>query len=267
MSWRYGPLVLTAAVCLAAPWLAPIDPVAQDREAVDTPPGPRHWLGTDGYGRDLWSRLIHGGRWSLGIGAAATAVAAAIGLAAGTVSGYFGGRIDRVAMALTELMLTMPWLYLLVGARALLPLELPPRTAFAMLVFLIALVSWARLARLIRGQVLSLRERAYVEAARGFGVPAWTILRRHIVPDTFGILSSQVLILLPRFVLAEVTLSYLGLGAGEPDPGWGGLILPVKQAYLLPAHWWRALPALLMIPFFSSLAIAARDAARKAAVR
>lgn len=264
MKLRYVPLTATFALCLCAPAVAPIDPSAQDREAANTAPNRTHWLGTDGYGRDLWSRFVHGGRWSLGIGASATALVMMIGTGAGTVAGYFGGRIDRAAMAMVELLLSMPWLYLLVGARALLPLDMPPRAAFAMLVLLIALVSWARLARLVRGVVLSLREREYVAAARGFSVPDSVILRRHILPGTLGILSSQVLILLPRFVLAEVTLSYLGLGTGEPDPGWGGLILPVKQAYLLPLQWWKALPALLMTPFFASLAITARDAARKA---
>jgi peptide/nickel transport system permease protein len=128
---------------------------------------------------------------------------------------------------------------------------------------LIAAVSWARPARLVRGVVLSLGERGYVQAARGFGVPPWTIFRRHVLPGTWGLLAAQTLVLFPRFVLAEVTLSFLGLGVGEPDPNWGGLILGLKQAYLLREQWWRLLPAGLMMPLFLSCAIAARVAARR----
>src|ERR1017187_5617340 len=128
---------------------------------------------------------------------------------------------------------------------------------------LIALVSWARPARLVRGLVLSLSERGYVEAAQGFGVPGFRIFLRHVLPGTLGLLAVQTLVLFPRFVLAEVTLSFLGLGVGEPEPSWGGLILGLKQAYLLHEQWWRLLPVGLMAPLFISCAVAARVAARR----
>ena len=125
------------------------------------------------------------------------------------------------------------------------------------------MINWARPARLARGLVLSLSQKGYVEAARGFGVPGWKILARHIFPGTTGALVAQALSLMPRFVLAEVTLSFLGLGAGEPHPSWGGLIVPLKQIYLLRNHWWIMLPSVLMLPFFASFALVSRDLERR----
>jgi peptide/nickel transport system permease protein len=166
-------------------------------------------------------------------------------------------------MRVGDLVLSLPWLYVLIGLRALLPLAMPPRMAVAAMLFLIAAVSWARPARLVRGVVLSLAERGYVQAARGFGVSDWKVFLRHVLPGTWGLLAAQTLVLFPRFVLAEVTLSFLGLGVGEPEPSWGGLILGLKQAWLLREQWWRLLPVCLMAPLFLSCAMAARVAARR----
>ncbi len=256
-------IVVILLTLAAGPWLCPADPIAQDRGAAGTGPSPRHWLGTDDYGRDLAARFLYGGRWSVLAGGAGTLVALALGWTAGCAAGFAGGIADTLVMAVSEWFMTVPWLYVLVAARAAMPLSLPPRTAMLAIVLLIAALNWARPARLSRGLVLSLSHKGYVEAARGFGVPRWRILVDHIFPGTTGALVAQALSLLPRFVLAEVTLSFLGLGAGEPYPSWGGLIVPLKQAYLLRDHWWIMLPVVLMVPFFASFALVSRQIERK----
>lgn len=256
-------LALIVALLAAGPLLAPYDPIEQHREIANTGPSTHHWLGTDEYGRDILSRFLTGGSWSILIGISATALVLIFGWSVGGVAGFKGGWLDQLLMRLAELMLSLPWVYVLVGLRALLPLDTKPRSAVAIMLFVIALVSWARPARLVRGLVLSLSRRGYVEAARGFGVPEWKIFLRHVFPGTLGALSAQALVLFPRFVLAEVTLSFLGLGVGEPEPSWGGLILRVQQAYLLPEQWWRLLPVVFMLPLFISCALAARNLARR----
>jgi peptide/nickel transport system permease protein len=246
-----------------AGWIAPLDPIYQDRASPSAAPSRTHWLGTDDYGRDVWSRYLYGTRWSVSVGLCATALVMLLGWAIGGLAGFQGGWVDWILMQITELFLVIPWLYLLIAVRAAMPLNLSPRRAFAILLFAIALTSWARPARIVRGLVLSLREKEYVQAALGFGVGGLTTFFRHVAPGTYGLLATQTLLLLPRFILAEVTLSYMGLGLGEPEPSWGTMILPLKQVYLLRDEWWRVLPLLLMIPFFAGLAMLARTLERK----
>ena len=213
--------ILPLIAALAADWIAPYDPVYQDRAAASAPPSHTHWLGTDEYGRDLWSRYLHGTRWSVSVGLCAAALVLLLGWTIGGIAGFQGGWVDWLAMHAAELFLVIPWLYLLIAVRAALPLNLAPRRAFAVLLFAIALTGWARPARLVRGMVLSLRRKEYVEAALGFGANGIATFFRHVAPSTYGLLATQALLLVPQFVLAEVTLSYMGLGLGEPEPSMG----------------------------------------------
>lgn len=235
------------------------DPLAQHRDQTQAPPSADHWFGTDDYGRDVWSRFVHGGRWSVGIGVSATALCLILAC-------IFGGTAGASTIAgpaivwLADVFLCLPWLYLLIGVRAILPLEAEPRAAFAMLLLLLACTGWARPAKLVRGRVLELRERGYVRAAIRFGVAKTVVFVRHILPGALDLLTAQGLLLLPRFVLAELTLSFLGAGASEPHPTWGSLIIPLKQIYLLETQWWRVLPLLAMVPFFAMSAWAGRIA-------
>jgi ABC-type dipeptide/oligopeptide/nickel transport system permease subunit len=257
--------VLAAFLALhaAGPFLAPHNPLLQNRDLINAAPSRAHWFGTDEFGRDTFSRYLAGGSWSVLAGAAATFVVLLISWSAGSVAGFRGGWPDHAIMRLGDLFLSLPWLYVLIGLRAVLPLQMRPRTSVALMLLVMAAVSWARPARLVRGVVLSLSQRGYVEAARGFGVPERSIVFRHLLPGTYGVLLTQALILFPRFVLAEVTLSFLGLGVGEPEPSWGGLILALKQIYLLQKYWWRLIPVCLMLPLFFSCTSAARLAERR----
>lgn len=242
--------------------------VSSDVHLFGTPqPAQIFLLGSDAYGRDVFSRVLYGGQVSLLAGLLATGLTVALGLLVGTLAGYYGGWLDDILMRGAELFLALPWLYLLFAIRAFLPLEIRPAQAFLMLVVIIGAIGWARPARLIRGVVLSARERDYVRAARGFGASDFYLLRRHVLPQTFGLLLTQGVILVPQYVLAEVTLSFLGLGVGEPVPSWGNLLSDLQQYHVLASYWWMFLPAGVLLPFFLGyLALASALHERRKAV-
>src|SRR6266446_5397516 len=207
-------------------------------------------LGTDAYGRDQFSRLLYGGQISLLAGLLGAACTLSIGLCVGAAAGYFGGWRDDTLMRVAELFLALPWLYLLFALRAFLPLSLSPLKAFFLIVAVIGAVGWARPARLVRGVVLSAKERDFVRAARGFGAPTRYLLWRHVLPETSSVLLTQAAILIPQYVLAEMTLSFLGLGVPEPLASWGNLLANLQQYSVLTSYWWMYLPALAIVPFF-----------------
>src|SRR6266700_6141158 len=177
-------------------------------------------LGSDGYGRDEFSRLLYGGQISLAAGLLATLLSLAVGTIVGTVSGYYGKWVDESLMGTAELFLSLPWFYFLIAVRAFLPLHLSPAETFLLLLCVIGLIGWARPARLVRGLLLSARSRNFVSAARGFGASDFYLLHRHIFPETFGVLLTQAALLVPQYVAAEATLSFFGLGVSEPVPSW-----------------------------------------------
>ena len=207
-------------------------------------------LGTDAYGRDQFSRLLFGGQVSLFAGLLGAGVTLFIGLSIGAVAGYYGGWRDSLLMRVAELFLALPWLYLLFALRAFLPLAVSPLEAFFLITAVFGAVGWARPARLVRGVVLSAKERDFVRAARGFGASNGYLLRRHILPETSSVLLTQAAILIPQYVLAEMTLSFLGLGVPEPVPSWGNLLSGLQQYSVLVSYWWMYLPAVIMVPFF-----------------
>jgi peptide/nickel transport system permease protein len=207
-------------------------------------------LGSDGYGRDQFSRLLFGGQVSLLAGLLGAGLTLVIGLCFGAVAGYYGGWRDDLLMRIAELFLALPWLYLLFAVRAFLPLAVRPLEAFFLIVAVIGAVGWARPARLVRAVVLSTKERDFVRAARGFGAGGAYLLRHHILPETTSVILTQAVILVPQYVLAEMTLSFLGLGVPEPVPSWGNLLSNLQQYSVLVSYWWMYLPALVMVPFF-----------------
>ena len=200
-------------------------------------------FGSDSYGRDEFSRLLYGGQISLLAGLLATFVSLAAATLIGTVAGYYGKWVDDSLMGTGELFLSLPWFYFLVGARAFLPLHVSPTATFLLLIGVIGLIGWARPARLVRGVVLSARNRNYVLAARGFGGSDLYLLRRHILPETFGILLTQAALLVPQYVAAEATLSFFGLGISEPVPSWGNMLSTLQQYYVLVSYSWLLAPA------------------------
>jgi peptide/nickel transport system permease protein len=213
-------------------------------------PGKIFLMGSDGYGRDQFSRFLYGGQISLLAGLIAAALAVSLGLVLGGLAGFYGGWIDNMLMRGGELFLALPWLYLLFAVRAVLPLHVTDSQVFLLLVAVMGLIGWARPARLIRGVVLSAKERNFVVAARGFGASDGYLLCRHVLPQTGGVVLTQIALLIPQYILAEVTLTFLGLGVGEPMPSWGSLLSSLQQFSVLSSYWWMFLPALLLMPLF-----------------
>ena len=215
-----------------------------------TDSGRIYLLGSDAYGRDQFSRILYGGQTSLLAGLLGASLTLLLGVSIGVMAGYYGGWRDGLLMRLAELFMALPWLYLLFALRAFLPLAVSPVEAFLLVILVMGTVGWARPARLVRGVVLSAKERDFVRAARGFGASDWYLLWRHILPATSSVLLTQAAILVPQFVLAEMTLSFLGLGVPEPVPSWGTLLATLQQYSVLVSYWWMYLPALAIVPFF-----------------
>jgi peptide/nickel transport system permease protein len=205
------------------------------------------FVGSDAFGRDEFSRLLFGGQISLAAGLLATLLTLATAAVIGTVSGFYGGWIDESLMGVSELFLSLPWLYFLLGVRAFLPLHVSPVGTFLLLIGVIGLIGWARPARLVRGVVLSARTGNHVAAARGFGGSDLYLLRRHILPETFGVLLTQAALLVPLYVAAEATLSFFGLGVSEPVPSWGNMLATLQHYSVLVSYGWLLAPAAALV--------------------
>jgi len=204
-------------------------------------------LGTDAYGRDEFSRILWGGQISLAAGLLATILTLITATLIGIISGYCGSWVDESLMGSAELFLSLPWLYFLLMVRALLPLHVSPTATFFLLIGVIGIIGWARPARLVRGIVLTARTHNYVLAARGFGATDSYILRRHIFPETLGVLLTQAALLVPAYVAAEVTLSFFGLGVSEPTPSWGNMMSSLQQYSVLVSYGWLMAPAAALV--------------------
>jgi peptide/nickel transport system permease protein len=211
------------------------------------PPARIFLAGTDDYGRDQFSRILYGGQVSVAVGLLATSMSLCLGLLIGLFAGYYGKWADDIAMRGAELFLVLPWLYVLLAVRAFLPLHASPIQVFLLLVTVIGTIGWARPARLIRGVVLSAKSHKYVLASRGFGASDLHILRKHILPDTYGILLTQAALLVPQYIAAESALSFLGLGLSEPTPSWGNLLANLQRYHVLVSDWWMFAPALALV--------------------
>src|SRR5438046_8015933 len=257
-----GVLYLSA---LCAGFLAPYDPAAQARELAFSPPTRLHVLGTDGFGRDQFSRLLYGARISLLAGPLGAAVSIAGGLILGGAAGFLGGWIDALIMRAAELFLAVPWFYLLFAVRMLMPLRVEPEQAFAMILLVIAVVGWARPARLIRGMVRSARTRDYVVAARGLGASTPYMIRTPVLPQVLGIALAQAAVLAPQYILAEATLSFFGLGVGEPVPSWGNMLAVLQRYDVLSSYWWMFVPGVALVPVFLLYYVLADDLHQRAA--
>ncbi len=207
-------------------------------------------FGSDEYGRDVFSRLLYGGQISLVAGLLAASLALGLGTILGGLAGFYGGWADEICMRVAELFLALPWLYLLLAVRATLPLHIDPVQAFLFLVVVIGMVGWARPARLIRGIVLSGKLREHVLAARAFGASDSYLLRRHVLPQAAGVVFAQLAVLIPQYILAEVTLSFFGLGVGEPVPSWGNMLAAAQRYDVLTSYWWMFLPGIALSPVF-----------------
>jgi ABC-type dipeptide/oligopeptide/nickel transport system permease subunit len=228
-------LVLGAilAISLAPGFLPATSYTEQHRELIDTAPSSRFPLGTDDLGRDRLVRLLYATRISLLLAAAAALGALLLAVMAGGAAGYLGGWFDRFMVRAIDLMLSLPWLFLLIAARALLPLNASPETSLLVTYFLLALLGWAAPARVVRAGVRSFRESDFVLQARALGCPEARVLLRHILPNLRPVLLAQFWTSIPIFILAEANLGFLGLSASEPFPTWGNLLRELQSPLML----------------------------------
>jgi peptide/nickel transport system permease protein len=210
-------------------------------------PGKFNLLGTDDQARDQFSRLLFGGRVSLSIGLVGIAISFPLGLLVGGISGYYGGITDSVLMRLVEVLMTIPSLYLLVALAAVLPPGLTSAQRFLLIILITSFISWASLARVIRGEVLSIKEREFVQAARAMGGKSIYIILRHILPQTASYVIIAATLTIPSFIVAESVLSLIGLGIQQPDPSWGNMLSLATNASVLVLQPWLIWPPAILI--------------------
>lgn len=214
-------LVIIASLIVMAlltPWIAPYGYEQQNIILGASPPSTKHWLGTDVLGRDMLTRLMYGGRISLMVGFIATAVALTIGVIYGTVAGYMGGRIDAAMMRLVDILYALPFMIFIILLMVIFGRNI-------LLLFLaIGAVEWLTMARIVRSQVLTLRHQEFIQAAISIGLSRWTIIRRHLIPNTLGPIIVYATLTIPSVMLLEAFLSFLGLGIQPPQSSWGLLI-------------------------------------------
>jgi ABC-type dipeptide/oligopeptide/nickel transport system permease subunit len=225
--------VVVAAVILAAlfaPWLSPFDPNAQDLDAGLSGPSASHLLGQDKLGRDMLSRLIHGSRISVAVGLGTVSISLAIGLLVGAVSGFAGGKADHLFMRLADILLAFPGILLAIGMTAV----MGPSLRNVLLA--LSLMGWVGIARLVRGQVIKVKEMEFVQSARAAGNPPVRLLLAHILPNSISPILVEATFGIARAIVAEAGLSFLGLGVAPPSPSWGAMINEGRHLLFIAPH-------------------------------
>jgi oligopeptide transport system permease protein len=234
-------LTLITLAAIFAPWLSPhpFDEVYWDQIGMPPDAANAHWFGTDNNGRDLFVRTLYGARVSLAVGVAATLVSLVIGVAYGAVAGFVGGKVDEVMMRFVDILYALPFMFFVIILMVVFGRNI-------VLVFLaIGAVEWLTMARIVRGQTLSVKRKEFIEAAHAAGVSGWTIIRRHIVPNVLGPVIVFVTLTVPEVIIIESFLSFLGLGVQEPYTSWGVLISE-GAGQMESAPWMLVFPALFL---------------------
>lgn len=229
-------------IALLAPFLAPYDPIAQENIAQTSylPPSAAHWLGTDQFGRDILSRILYGARISLSIAFIAVGISITLGTLLGAIAGYMGGKVDAAIMRFTDMVLAFPRLVLLIIIIALFS------PSIALIIIVLGLTQWPSTARVVRGEVLSLRERDYIHAAQALGMSRTRIILRHLIPNVLAPVIVSATLGLGNTIVLEAGLSFLGLGVQPPTPSWGNMVADGRQN-LIGAWWVATFPGLAIV--------------------
>jgi peptide/nickel transport system permease protein len=227
-------------VAIFASVISPFDPAQIDQDNLLVPPSPKHLMGTDSLGRDLFSRIVFGARISLSIGIIAVGIATIIGIILGSIAGFYGRWIGSVIMRFVDLMLCFPTLFLILAVVAIL------EPSIFNIMIIIGLTSWMGTARLIRAEILSLKEREFIQAARAIGASNFRIILRHLIPNAIGPVLISAILGIAGAILVESALSFLGLGVQPPVPSWGNILIEAKST--LGIAWWLTLyPGLFIL--------------------
>nr|WP_225221010.1 oligopeptide ABC transporter permease [Bacillus norwichensis] len=240
----FGAIVLAIIILSAilAPLIAPYNPGTTDLANKLAPPSSENWLGTDRFGRDIFTRLLFGGRISLLVGFGSVAGALLIGTTIGAIAGYYGGMIDSVLMRFVDVIISIPTIFLLITIVTIF------QPSVDKLILIFAITSWTTTARMVRGEFLSLRTREFVLASRTIGTSPVKIIFSHILPNAMGPIVVTATLLVGTVILSEAALSYLGLGVQPPTPSWGNMLEDAQNfTVLLKAPWYAAFPGLMIL--------------------
>lgn len=229
-------LVILVLACIIVPWLSPFSMEGTNTSLKDIPPNSTNLLGTDNIGRDLFTRLFYGGRISLFIALIVTLIESLIGVFLGSISGYYGGVVDGIIMRLSEIFMSFPFLIMAITIRAVFG------NSLIILILILSLLSWPSIARIVRGQILSLRELEYMEACEALGISDFKRMFKHLFPNVLAYVIVYATLSMASVILTETALSFLGLGVSPPTPTWGNMIEAARSSQTIRKKWWYWIP-------------------------
>ena len=245
-------LIIAGLAAIGANYIAPAGYEHQFRESPGASPSVHHPLGTDDLGRDRFARLLYGMRVSFLLAPLAAALATALAALLGGLAGYFGGWVERCLMIVVDLFLCIPWLFLLITVRAVLPLNMSPQASVVVTFTLLGLLGWAASARVICAGTRDMMKSEFVWLARATGFSGFTLVRLHMLPNLRGTLLAQFWISIPVFIIAEANLGVLGLGVSEPLPSLGSILRELQNVVTLRPEPWQFVPLIVLIVVVSS---------------
>ena len=245
-------LLVAALAALGAHYIAPAGYEHQFRESPDSSPSAQHWLGTDDLGRDRLARVLYGMRVSLLLAPLAAALATVLAALIGGIAGYCGGWVERCLMLVADVFLCVPWIFLLITVRAVLPLNISPEASVVVTFTLLGLLGWAASARVICAGARDMMKSEFVWTARATGFSGLKLIRLHMIPTLRGTLLAQFWISVPVFIIAEANLGVLGLGVSEPLPSLGSLLRELQHVVTLRPEPWQFVPLIVLIVVVSS---------------
>ena len=234
-------LMLFIILSILAPVITPYERDTIDLAMIENSPSREHLLGTDELGRDVLTRLLYGGRVSLGVGLAATVLQLVIGITLGAIAGYFGGVADNIIMRLVDIMMCFPFFVIAISMAAIM------EPSVVSLVIIIGILQWTNIARIVRVEILSLKQREFIEAGRVLGLNSFEMITRHLLPNLLAPLIVYTTLAIANGILLEAGLSFLGMGVRQPQPSWGNMLTAAQSMRVLQSQWWLWIPPGLMV--------------------
>lgn len=230
-------LIFIAAVAVFAPFISKHGYDTQNLLETYQPPSSEHWLGTDDLGRDVFTRLLYGGRVSLSVGIIATGISTVFGVVLGASAGFFGGRIDNIIMRITDIFMCFPFYVIAITMAAIWG------SGILNIMLISGFLNWTSICRIVRAEVLSIKQREFIEASRALGLNSFETILKHILPNTMSVIIVYATLGIAKGILSEAGLSYLGLGVTPPQASWGNMLAAAQSLRVLRLYWWLWVPA------------------------